>query len=142
MDRIEVVAVAVSAGLCILVFELVRRRKLSEEYSLIWIVCAVALVTLTLARRRFDALALWLGIYYPPALLLLLVIFIVFVVSLYFSLAISRQREQIERLIEEVTILAAVQREHGASERHHAGDHSPERPSAGASQPTQRNEGA
>jgi hypothetical protein len=110
-DRIDVVAIIVSLALLLLVLELVRRRKLSEEYSLIWIVCAFALLVLALGRRRLDWVALALDIHYPPALLILVVTFIVFVVSLYFTVAISRQRDQIERLIEEVTILSARVRE-------------------------------
>ena len=50
---------------------------------------------------------------YPPALLLLVLFLFVFVASLYFSVVISRPRQQIERLVEEVAILAARQREQG-----------------------------
>ena len=106
---VQAIALVVSAGLLLLVLELVRRRRLSEEYSLIWIVFAVALLVLTASRDRIDRLALWLGIYYPPALLILVLIFFVFVASLYFSVVISRQRQQIERLIEDVAILSAMQ---------------------------------
>jgi hypothetical protein len=107
-DLIQIVAIAVSLVLLTVVLELVRRRRLSEEYSLIWIVCAVALLGLSVARRRLDRIALSLDIYYPPALLILVLFFFVFVASLYFSVVISRQREQIERLIEEVAVLSAL----------------------------------
>jgi len=117
MDAVQLVAIVVSGGLLVAVLELVRVRRLSQEYSLIWILCALALLVLAVARRQLDAVALWLGIFYPPALLILMVIFIVFVVSLYFSLAISRQGEQIERLIEEVALIAARQREEASPHR-------------------------
>jgi hypothetical protein len=117
---VQTVALVVSAALLLVVLELIRRRRLSEEYSFIWILFAVALLVLTASRDRIDRLALWLGIYYPPALLILVLIFFVFVASLYFTVVISRQRQQIERLIEDVAILAALQRERdrqtGASE--------------------------
>jgi len=54
--------------------------------------------------HRFAA---WLGIHYPPAALLLGLVFIVFVGLLVFSVVASRQRTQIERLIEDVAILEA-----------------------------------
>ena len=53
----------------------------------------------------------WLGVFYPPAVLLMVLIVFVFVACLYVSVVISRQRRQIERLIEEVAIIAARQRE-------------------------------
>ena len=54
-----------------------------------------------------DIAARELGIFYPPSLLLMLVIGIVFVGLLSFSVVLSRQRKQIERLMEETAILGA-----------------------------------
>ena len=111
IDRIEIVAIAVSLLLLIVVFELVRRRKLTEEYSFLWILSSLALLILSVKREILHAVARWLGVYYPPAVLLLLLIVIVFVASLCFSVIVSRQRQQIERLIEETAILSAELRE-------------------------------
>ena len=110
-DRVQVVSLAVSVLLLLVVFELVRRRKLTEEYSFLWILCALALVLLSIRRDILHATARWLGVYYPPALLLMVLILMVFVASLCFSVIVSRQRQQIERLIEETAILAAEVRE-------------------------------
>ena len=109
----QVIAVGASVVLLLLVLELVRRRRLSEEYSLIWILFSGALIVLSLARGALDALALRLGILYGPALLLLILIFFVAGVSLHFSLVISQQRRQIERLIEDVALLDAQNRRLG-----------------------------
>ena len=57
----------------------------------------------------------WLGVFYPPMVLLMLLIVTVFVASLCFSVILSRQRQQIERLIEETAILAAELREERAA---------------------------
>jgi hypothetical protein len=102
---LQVGAVIVSGALLLLVVDLVRRRKLTEEYSFIWILCAVALLVMSLWRDILHVTARWLGVYYPPAVLLLVLIFFVFVASLYFSVVISGQRRQIERLVEEVALL-------------------------------------
>ncbi len=106
-DGVQLVAIAVSVVLLVAIGELVRRRRLTEEYSLIWIVCAVALLALSLWRNALDLAASALGVHYPPALLLLALTFFVVIVSLYFSVVVSRQRNQIERLIEEVALLDA-----------------------------------
>lgn len=116
-DAVQVVAIVVSVALLLLVFELVRRRRLTEEYSVIWIASAVALLVLSVWRRGLDVAALALGVHYPPALLLLVVTFVVVVVSLYFSLVVSRQRQQIERLLEELALLDADVRELRGSAR-------------------------
>ena len=124
--KIQIAAVVVSVLLLLAVLELVRRRRLSEDYSFLWILFSLALLVLSLWRGLLHGVARWLGIFYPPALLLLVLIFFVFVASLYFSVVISRQREQIERLVEEQGILAAEVRElRAAAEATDAGDVSP-----------------
>jgi hypothetical protein len=106
-NPVQLIAVVVSAALVAVVVDLVRRRKLTEEYSLIWLLCGAALLVLSLWKNVLDVSARWIGIYYPPAVLLLVLVFFGFIASLYFSVVISGQRRQIERLIEEVAIADA-----------------------------------
>jgi hypothetical protein len=106
-DLVQLVSVAVSAALLVTVIELVRRGRLTEDYSFIWIVCAVALLALSLWRNLLDLAASLLGVHYPPAVLLLVLTFFVVIVSLYFSVVVSRHRKDIERLVEELALLEA-----------------------------------
>jgi hypothetical protein len=106
-DPVQLVSIAVSGGLLALVIELVRRRRLTEEYSFIWIGCACALLALSLWRNVLDLTAAALGVHYPPAVLLLVLTFFVVLASLYFSVVVSRQRQQIERLVEDLALLDA-----------------------------------
>lgn len=110
-DVVQIVSIVVSAALLLAVVELVRRRSLTEEYSFIWIVCASALLGLSLWRNVLELAAAALGVHYPPAVLLLVLTLFVVVVSLYFSVVVSRQRKQIERLVEEMALLDADVRE-------------------------------
>ena len=110
-DLVQFVSIGVSAALLVTIVELVRRGRLTEEYSFIWIVCAVALFALSLWRNLLDLAASVLGVHYPPAVLLLVLTFFVVIVSLYFSVVVSRHRKQIERLVEEVALLEEQIRE-------------------------------
>ena len=106
-DLVQLVSVGVSAALLVTIIELVRRRRLTEDYSFIWIVSAVALLALSLWRNLLDLAASALGVHYPPAVLLLVLTFFVVIVSLYFSVVVSRHRKDIERLVEELALLEA-----------------------------------
>lgn len=123
MDRIQIIAVIVSVLLLVGVLELVRRRKLTEEYSFLWILSALALVGLSLRRDVLDVAAGWLGVYYPPMVLLILLVAMVFVASICFSVIVSRQRQQIERLIEETAILSAELRDARAARTPRESEH-------------------
>ncbi len=104
---VQLVSIVVSAALLMTIIELVRRGRLTEEYSFIWIVCAVALFALSLWRNLLDLAASALGVHYPPAVLLLVLTFFVVIVSLYFSVIVSRHRKEIEKLVEDIALLDA-----------------------------------
>lgn len=111
IEPVQIVAIVVSSVLLLTVVELVRRRKLIEEYSLVWILGALLLLGVSIWRHLLDRAAGLLGVYYPPSLLLLLLVVLVFVALLWFSVVLSRQRRQIDRLIEQTAILEAELRE-------------------------------
>jgi hypothetical protein len=110
-DPIQLVAIVVSVLLLLLVLELVRRHLLGEEYAIVWIACAGGLVALSVWREVLHAGARLVGIHYPPAAILLALVVMVFVGLLFFSVVVTRQRVQIERLIEDLAILEARHRE-------------------------------
>lgn len=110
-DPVQILAVTVSLLLLGFVLELVRRKRLTEEYSFVWLVCAAALLGLSLGRGLLERVALSIGIFYPPAALILVLILFVFIASVSFSVVVSRHRQQIERLVEETALLEARLRE-------------------------------
>jgi hypothetical protein len=121
-DLVQLVSIVVSAVLLVSIVELVRRGRLTEEYSFIWIVCAVALFALSLWRNLLDVAASALGVHYPPAVLLLVLTFFVVIVSLYFSVVVSRHRKDIEKLVEEVALLDEQVRALRDAQRQWTGD--------------------
>jgi hypothetical protein len=110
-SRVQIVAVIGSVAFLVLVLELVRRRRLAEEYSALWIVGALALLLASLRPDIIDRTAVWLGIYYGPAVLLLGLVVVVSAVLLWMTVVLSQQQAQIDHLIEETAILGAELRE-------------------------------
>jgi hypothetical protein len=99
--------VAAGVLLLVVVLELVRRRKLTEEYSFLWIFAALALLVVSVRQDILHAAARWMGVGDPPAVLVVVLVATMFIASLCLSVIVSRQRQQIERLIEETAILSA-----------------------------------
>ena len=110
-DRIQMELLASSVLLLFVVLELVRRRKLTEEYSFLWILAALALLVVSMRQDMLQLAARWIGVSDPPAVLLVVLVATVFIASLCLSVIVSRQRQQIERLIEETAILSAELRD-------------------------------
>jgi hypothetical protein len=107
IERVQLFAGVVSLGLLLLVLELVRRRKLVEEYALLWIGCGLAALVLSVWRGILHGVARKLGVHYPPSVILMMLGVVVFLGLLWLTVVLSRQRRQIERLIEETAVLDA-----------------------------------
>jgi hypothetical protein len=110
-SRIQIVAIVGSVLFLLLVLELVRRRRLAEEHSALWIAGALVLLGASIRRDWIDRSAEWLGIHYGPAVLLLGLLVVGAAVLLWMSVILSRQQAQIDHLIEETAILSAELRD-------------------------------
>ena len=103
--RLAVISILVSLGLLCFVFEMVRRRKLKERYSLLWFSTAVVLLVLSLSKGLMHKVSLILGIYYPPSAFFLLAFLFLMLISLQFSSIISKLSDRNKTLTEELVLL-------------------------------------
>jgi hypothetical protein len=106
-------------GLCILIFviNVVRTRKLKEQYALLWLLAAGVLVVFPFGIDLFNSLAHAVGVDYPPALLFSLALMVLLLIFFQFSFSISRFSDQIKALTQDLAI--ANQRIHDLEERVH-----------------------
>jgi len=107
MDRIQWVSILGSGTLLVAVLELVRSRRLREEYSLLWIFTAVVLLLLSCWRGLLDRLAHLSGIKYPPSALFLVGFGFFLLLLLHFSLVLSDLSRKTKRLAQELALQRA-----------------------------------
>ena len=103
--RLQLVAVAVSAGLFLIVFELVRRRRLMERYALLWLFSMAVLLGLSIWKQALNTIAETVGILYGPSALFAIAFGFVLVLLLHFSLVISRLADQTKVLAQRLSLL-------------------------------------
>jgi hypothetical protein len=105
MSTIEVFSIVGSIIVLTMVALLIRRRRLREEYSILWFISSVFLIVLSLRRDFLEQAAALLGIAYPPSLLLLGGLILGFLLSMHFSIALTRLSEQNKILAQELALL-------------------------------------
>lgn len=106
VDRVMIFGLIASVAALILVIELVRRRKLREDYSLLWLATAAVLIVLSLSRPLLDRLAELLGIItYPPAALFLVAIIFMLAILLHFSTVLTRLARENKELAQQMSLL-------------------------------------
>lgn len=103
--RIQLVSIVAAAGLFVVVFEMVRRRRLLERYALLWLFSALALLGLAIWSGLLERIASTIGIIYPPNALFLIAFGFVLVLLLHFSLAVSRLTDQTKMLAQRLALL-------------------------------------
>ncbi len=103
--RIQLVSILASTALFVVIFELVRQRRLMERYALLWLFSAVTLLGLSVWRGLLQLLADAVGVAYAPSALFIVVLAFVLMLLLHFSLVISRLADQTKVLAQRVGIL-------------------------------------
>jgi hypothetical protein len=98
-------AIAVTLALLLLVFELVRRKRLSERYAILWLLAATTLFVLATWKGLLTTLSYDVGIYYPPSALFAVAIGLIAMILLHFSLAVSRLADQNKVLAQRLGLL-------------------------------------
>ena len=109
--KLQVFAIAASGALLLIVFELLRRRRLIERYALIWLGSAVVLLGLAIWTNLLEIVSKALGIAYPPNALFLIAFAFVLLLLLHFSIAISRLSNETKLLAQEQARLDSELRE-------------------------------
>jgi hypothetical protein len=92
--RIQIVSILITGGMFLLVFELVRRRRLMERYALLWLFATAVLLGLAVWKSLLENVAQAIGIFYAPSALFVIAFGFILALLLHFSLVISRLADQ------------------------------------------------
>jgi hypothetical protein len=98
----------VAIALVVVIFELVRKRRLREEYSWLWLIIGLGIAASALVPfKALMGLANAMGSENPPAAIFFLGFCGVTLLCLQFSVRLSRMTEQLKNLGQKVALLEA-----------------------------------
>jgi hypothetical protein len=110
--RVSVVAAIVAAVFLLVIFELIRSRRLQERYALLWLITGGVILVLSVWRDALRLLAEQIGIAYPPSALFVLGFFFILVVLLHYSTVLSELSERNVRLAQDIALVEERLRMH------------------------------
>jgi hypothetical protein len=121
----RVFAVTASLATFVIIIELVRRRKLKEEYSFLWIVTTLSMLLLSSWYGVIEWLTALIGAVTVTTTLFLFALLFLLLISVHYSTVLSRLTQQVRRLTQELAILTAerdaARRERPATPPHPTG---------------------
>ena len=103
--RFQFISVFGSIFAILFVVELIRRRKIKEEYSLLWLFLGFSFLAMSLSQTLINILADMIGIAYSPAALLLFLILGCFAILIHYSAVITKITTKNKDLVQELSIL-------------------------------------
>ena len=104
MLKIQMIIGAVSILLLAIVIELIRRRRLKEEYSLLWLLSGIVILAFSIFPNLLLIISRMVGMYYLTTLLVISFLFLLLIV-LHFSTVISQLSEKNKDLAQDLSIL-------------------------------------
>ena len=116
--KVSIAAAIASLLLLVVVFELIRSRRLRERYALLWLLTGLVLLALSVWRGGLNTIAGWFGVRgYPPAVLFAVGSLFIILVLLHYSTVISRLSDQNTILAQRLALLEERLSTGGGSDR-------------------------
>jgi hypothetical protein len=109
--RNKVVALVVGLWMLLLIIELVRRRKLREEYSWLWLMTGSVILLLTLWFDLLKWITQLVGAVSPSSTIFLFAFLFLVFISLHFSVVISKLTDRNKELAQRYALLELEVRE-------------------------------
>ncbi len=103
--QIKIFGLLASAILVIYIIDLVRKKKLREEYSFIWFVIGISMIIFMLRFDLIMALTKFLGVLSPNNVIFFFSVLFLLIIALQFSVRISNLTDQIKILAQENALL-------------------------------------
>ncbi len=107
--NLQIFVIGLGIAMLIFVIEVVRRRRLSEGYALLWIAVGIGGVLLGVARPLIDRFSDSLGVSYGANLVFAFVFVFLIVVSINLSMHVSKLEDQVSSLAEELALVRGPQ---------------------------------
>jgi hypothetical protein len=103
--RVTLVALLGAFAVLVVVLELVRRRKLQERYSMLWIATAIVLFVLAIWSSALQGISNVVGIAYPPTTMFVAAGLFFLLMLLHYATVLSRLTDQNTRLAQQLALM-------------------------------------
>jgi hypothetical protein len=101
----KIFALLMSMSIFLFILEMVRRKKLREEYSVLWLTTAVAMLVLILKYDWLVALTDLIGAGLPTSTLFLGSIIFLMLIAVQFSIKLSSLTDRVKKLAQHNALL-------------------------------------
>lgn len=94
-------------SICFIIFiiNLVKKDKLDEKYSILWLIASLVILIVSIWPELITWVANKFSVFYPPTLMLLFAIIVLGAYIVHMTVVITKQNKMIVKLTQELGIL-------------------------------------
>ena len=100
----RIVPLVMVAAVAVVTVELIRRRKLREEYAMLWILASIALLVFAVFPRLLFLISELIGVYYITTLVIIMFAFLS-LVMIHLGVSASRSADDARKLAQRLALL-------------------------------------
>jgi len=101
----KIFALFIGIGILAAILEMVRRRKLGEEYSFLWLLVGAGIVVLVLWQGLLERVTRLIGAVASTTTIFIFGIVILVLINLHFSVKITKLSRQVKDLTQQIALL-------------------------------------
>ncbi len=98
-------AIAFSIIFILFIINLVKKDKLDEKYSILWLIASIIILIVAILPNLITIVARKFNVYYPPSLMFLFAIIVLGAYIIHITVVITKQNKMIVKLTQELGIL-------------------------------------
>lgn len=107
----RIFALIIGIGIFVMILEMVRRRKLEEEYSILWLIIGLGIIVLVLWQDLLEWLTHLIGAMAQTTTIFIFGLVILVLINLHFSVKITKLSRQVKELGQQIAILKNIKKE-------------------------------
>ena len=112
--RARVFVIFVGISLFLFIVELVRRRKMREEYSWLWLLAGVTICALSIWNGVIIVLARMVGAVYEPSVLFFFSLVFIALINIFYAIKLSALTEQVKNMAQKIALLEIKKEKEGS----------------------------
>ena len=105
LPRQKIAMIIICISIFIIILDLVRRRRLKEEYSWLWLLTSAALFVLVIQYSWLELITEVMGAVLPTTTLFIGALVFLMFLSIQFSVRISKLTDQVKNMVQENALL-------------------------------------
>lgn len=100
----KIISISISFLIFIVIIELIRKKKIMEELTWIWLFAGLMIVVVSVWENLLEIISRLTGIVTPTSIVFFFGIIFLILINLQISIKLSKNAEQIKNLVQELAL--------------------------------------